>query len=113
MELLTNHIACIYAGGVATDLLEPGGSAINRATAMMFETQDDLAEIERIVSGSIQNEQQRSALKDRALARSTEWISGESAALLAMRSALVESGVLDGTVAERIIRTALSSTRNL
>lgn len=69
MELLTDHCACIFAGGAATDLLPRGECQVditNWAFRKLNETKHDRSEIDRIADGIIQDSEQRAALKDKA-----------------------------------------------
>ncbi len=109
MELLSTHITCMYAGGPATSLLQQLDP--NLDVISYREMERDRGEVDRITRLLIQDDQQLETLKEEARRRAISWINAESDAVIALTSALVEAeGILDGHIAEQVVRKALKGS---
>jgi hypothetical protein len=100
MELLTSHLACLFAGSVATSLFLPEEHKTSQAN-------DDRQKIGQILEGIIQNQPQRQSVRGWAEERAQDLMRRHSKVVRALSDVLVGCGVLNGPEAERFIRNQL------
>jgi hypothetical protein len=115
MKLLTNHLACIFAGGSATSSLEHGASLldrVNNACKTTRERRHDCREVDRILTGLVEDEQQRNNIRQDAERLAEDRVKQEWKAVTALAAALFQQGELDGSKAEHLIRDNLYATKS-
>lgn len=100
MKMLTEHLACIFAGGAATAHLLPDQHAASQLS-------DDLAQVNDLLQKALTDEERRKCLRDQAKQKAQELIKRESEAVQELARELLVRGVLDGSEAEQIIRSNL------
>jgi hypothetical protein len=100
MKTLTQHLACIFAGGAATAHLLPNQHAATQLS-------DDLAQVDDLLQRALTDEERRKCLCDQAKQKAQELIKRESEAVQKLASELLVRGVVDGSEAEQIIRSNL------
>lgn len=107
MQLLTNHIACIFAGWAATSHLDSDVEILASICKARPEVQFDRQQAFSILE-SFCPKVEADRMTEEAYDRATEWMEREWNAVSALAKALYQERVLDGPVAERLIRENLT-----
>jgi len=103
VKVLVDHLCCIFAGGAATALLL-------RDEHVKSQMSDDLAQINNALQKFLpKDEPQRQELRSRAEQHADSLIRRETTAVRALADQLLVDGVLNGPIAEQIIRRNLRS----
>jgi hypothetical protein len=101
--LLNNHIACILAGWAATSHLDSDVEILARIYKSRSEVQFDRQQAFSILELFFPKVE-ADRMTEEAYGRATEWMEREWNAVSALAAALFEERVLNGSVAERLIK---------
>jgi hypothetical protein len=102
MTIITGHVMCIFAGGAATAHLL--GKEHDDA-----QSTDDRLEAKKLLQRFLKSEQARQDVSGQAKQHASNLVRREAKAIGALSLALLETGVLEGAEAEKIIKENLTT----